>query len=161
MPIDQKRLKVRTSNLTSTSPWTVPTWHVKKFLKRGRGQGHVTPHSCEFTRRIYALSERLLVLFCHWLIWQINVYITHSQLSLLYIFISYKSPVHYRINYEVVQTWSETSLIALNELMKECAWVPLTGMLNSLPANTLLVLSNPTTHTKDENLRYIHNKETK
>jgi len=42
-------------------------------------------------------------------------------------------------------TWSATSVMALNELMNECAWVPLTGMLNSLPARTLLVLSNPTT----------------
>ena len=61
MPIARMRLKVRTSNLTSTSPGRVQTWPLKKFSKRGHGQGHMNPRSCKFTWRIYALSERLLV----------------------------------------------------------------------------------------------------
>ena len=34
----------------------------RKIFEKGRGQGHVNPHGCKFTWRIYALSERLLVL---------------------------------------------------------------------------------------------------
>ena len=42
MSIAPIRLKLRTSNLTSTSTGTVRTWPLRKFSKRGRGQGHVT-----------------------------------------------------------------------------------------------------------------------
>ena len=38
-----KRLKLRTSNLTSMFPATVRTRPLKNFSKRGRVQGHVTP----------------------------------------------------------------------------------------------------------------------
>lgn len=37
------------------------------------------------------------------------------------------------------------SLRPVNEVMYACAWVPFTGMLNSLPARTLLVPSKPPT----------------
>jgi len=39
------------------SPDMIP----EKILEKGRGRSHVNPHSCKFTWRIYALSERLLV----------------------------------------------------------------------------------------------------
>ena len=35
------------------------------------------------------------------------------------------------------------SLAPVKEVTKACAWVPFTGMLNSFPAKTLLVPSNP------------------
>ena len=42
-------------------PRSSPVMTPEKNSKRGRGQGHVNPHSCKFTWRIYALSESLLI----------------------------------------------------------------------------------------------------
>ena len=36
-------LKLRTSNMTNVFPWSVQIMDPENFLKRGRGQRHVTP----------------------------------------------------------------------------------------------------------------------
>ena len=44
MPIASKWLQLQTSNLTDIFSWTRQTWPPKFFVKKGRGQGHVTPN---------------------------------------------------------------------------------------------------------------------
>jgi len=75
MQIAQKRLKVRTSNLTSTFPGN-PDMTPEKIFEKGAWPGLREPHRCKFTWRIYALSERLSV--TQVLLWLYSPYLTYE-----------------------------------------------------------------------------------